>query len=358
MKATALENGKWWKGLLAIVCGLGLVLLGLQLAPGLFEGTGEALDTPKPLTVLAALTLPMAGIALVLGGLYAFVSGSALEAPVRTLVSYALLVALGLFLVAPFVWMVLISLHPSKTPIPPLGEILPRGADGTFSPNWQNYSFVLNHPTLPVSRFFLNTVVVTVSVVIGQLFIASLAAYGFARLRFKGRDAIFYLFLGSMMFAGPVTQIPVYLILRSLGWLDTYWALIVPGVGSAFSVFLLRQFFLQIPNELDEAARMDGAGDFKIYWHVMLPLSRAALATAGAFTFFAVWTDFFNPLIFTNSTEMRTLEVGLSIFKNSYGGSNWPLQMTAAVIVMFPLLLVFLFLQRYFVRGIMMGSIK
>jgi multiple sugar transport system permease protein len=160
------------------------------------------------------------------------------------------------------------------------------------------------------------------------------------------------------MFSGPVTQIPVYLLLRSLGWLDTYYALIVPGISSAFSVFLLRQFFLQVPAELDEAAKLDGAGEFRIYWKVILPLSKAALATAGAFTFFAVWTDFFGPLIFTNSTEMRTLEVGLSVFKNSYGGSNWPLQMTAAVIVMAPLLIAFLFAQRYFVRGIMLGGIK
>ena len=160
------------------------------------------------------------------------------------------------------------------------------------------------------------------------------------------------------MFAGPVTQLPVYLLVRNLGWLDTYWALIVPGLSSAFNVFLLRQMFLQVPMELDEAARMDGAGDLRIYWSVVLPLSKAALATAGTFTFFAVWTDFFWPLLATNSMEMRTLEVGLSVFRNSYGGSNWPLQMAAAVIVMAPLLLVFLFGQRYFVRGVTVGSVK
>lgn len=296
--------------------------------------------------------------------------------------SYLLLLGLAAFLVAPFVWMVLISLHPSKTPIPPLNEILPfarrevkdadgkatmePGKEGTptpkteayFSPRFDNYSFVLFHPNLPVSRFFLNSVVVTVMVVLGQLFVASMAAYGFARLKFRGRDWVFALFLGSMMFAGPVTQIPVYLLLRNLGWLDTYWSLIIPGVSSAFSIFLLRQFFMQIPKELDEAARMDGAGDFLIYWRVILPLSRAALATCAAFTFIGVWTDFFGPLIYTNTTEMRTLEVGLSIFKNSYGGQNWPLQMTAAVIVMIPLLVVFLFTQKYFIKGITIGSIK
>jgi multiple sugar transport system permease protein len=266
--------------------------------------------------------------------------------------SYGLLIALALFLVAPFVWMILVSLHPSKSPIPPLADIIPS------KPAWNNYDFVLNHETLPVGRFFINSLIVTLSCVLSQLFVSSLAAYGFARIRFKGREPLFYLFLGSMMFAGPVTQIPVFLFLKNLGWLDTYAALIVPGMSSAFSVFLLRQFFMQIPAELDEAARIDGAGDFRIYARVVMPLSKAALATCAAFSFFGVWTDFFNPLIFTNSTEMRTLEVGLSIFKNSYGGTNWPLQMTAAVIVMTPLLIVFLFTQRYFTKGITLGSIK
>jgi multiple sugar transport system permease protein len=253
---------------------------------------------------------------------------------------------------APFVWMVLFSLHPSKSPIPPIAEIVPKDA------HWDNYRFVLFNDFLPVSRFFLNSVIVTLAVVIGQLFVSSLAAYGFARLRFKGRDALFTLFLLSLMFAGPVMQLPVYLIARSAGWLDTYWELIVPGLSSAFNVFLLRQFMLAIPRELDEAARMDGAGEFYVYRKVVLPLSKTALATAGAFTFFAVWTDFFWPLLATNSIEMRTLEVGLSVFKNSYGATNWPYQMTAAVIVMAPLLAVFLLTQRFFVKGITLGSIK
>lgn len=271
---------------------------------------------------------------------------------VKNLASYLAMTLLALFLLAPFVWMVLVSLHPSKTPIPTLDLIVPK------EPAWENYGKVLFMPNLPVFRFFLNTVFVTVCVVFGQLFVSSLAAYGFARFNFKGRDLTFALFLASMMFAGPVTQIPVYLIVQKLGWLDTYAALIVPGLSSAFNVFLLRQAFLAIPKELDEAAKIDGAGYFRIYWRVLLPLAKPSLATAAAFTFFGAWTDFFWPLLSTNSTEMRTLEVGLSIFKNSYGGANWPLQMTAAVIVMLPLLIVFLFCQRYFVKGVMLGSIK
>lgn len=300
----------------------------------------------------------------------------------RVVLSYATMLALTAVLIGPMIWMLLISLHPPKSPIPPLNETLPIASftalDASNHPimiagpggklvekkvvrpdlHWENYDTVLNSPTLPVRRFFLNTVFVTLSVVFFQLLITSLCAYGLSRLRFRGRDTLFALFVGSLMFAGPVTQIPVYLMLKSFGWLDTYWALIVPGVSSAFSVFLLRQFFLQIPIELDEAAKIDGANDWTIYSRIILPLSKAALATAGAFTFFAVWTDFFGPLIYTNSTEMRTLEVGLSVFKGTYAQANWPLQMTAALIVMLPLLVVFLFLQRYFTRGIMLGSIK
>jgi multiple sugar transport system permease protein len=267
-------------------------------------------------------------------------------------VSYALMLALAAFLMAPFVWMVLVSLRPSGSTIPPIGEIVPE------TPHFENYETVVTQEAVPVGRFFYNSIVVAVCVVFGQLFICSLAAYGFARLRFRGREPLFIAFLLSMMFAGPVTQIPVYLMVRSFGWLDTYWALIVPGVSSAFSIFLLRSFFMQIPMELDEAARLDGAGDFRIYSRLVLPMSKAALATAGVFTFIGVWTDFFWPLLATDSLHMRTLEVGLSIFKNSYGTTNWPLQMTAAVVVMVPILVVFLALQKHFVKGVTLGSIK
>ncbi len=350
--------------------GLLLLIVGLALLPLFLTGYEKSSD---PADHRLNVVLIGAAVLVGLAGLCTLLS-----AGVKKGLSYTLLISIAAFLMAPFVWMVLISLHPSKTPIPPIAELIPKavakdandqpimvpGPDGQpiekveVKPRWDNYDFVFNHENLPVKRFFFNTVFVTFAVVLGQLFVTSLAAYAFARLRFKGREPLFILFLGSMMFAGPVTQIPVYLLIRNLGWLDTYWALIIPGVSSAFSVFLLRQQFLSISPELDEAARIDGAGEFRIYSRIILPLSKAALATAGTFTFFGVWTDFFNPLIYTNSTEMRTLEVGLSIFKNSYGGTNWPLQMTAAVIVMLPLLIVFLFAQRYFVRGVMLGSIK
>lgn len=270
----------------------------------------------------------------------------------KTTAVYGLLLLLAAFLMAPFIWMILISLRKNMEAIPEPSQIVPKEF------HFENYANVLFMPELPVFRFFLNSLFVTVIVVAGQLFVSSLAAYGFARIRFPGCDQIFLVFVLSMMFGGAVTQIPVFLLMRNLGWLDTYLALIVPGLSSAFSIFLMRQFFVQIPRELDEAAKLDGASDFRVYWSVILPLGKAALATCAAFTVFAVWTDFFWPLLATSSVQMRTLEVGLSVFKSSYGGTNWPMQMAAAVIVMVPLLTVFLTLQRYFVRGVVIGSVK
>lgn len=266
--------------------------------------------------------------------------------------TYGAMLLLAVFMIFPFVWMVLVSLHPPGAAIPEMSQLVPK------DPQFRNYERVLFMPELPVGRFFLNSLLVTTAIVFGQLLVSSLAAFGLSRLQFRGRDALFTLFVLTMMFGGAVTQIPVFLLMRDLGWLDTYAALIVPGLSSAFSIFLLRQFFMQIPMELDEAARMDGAGSFRIYTSIIVPLSKTALATCATFTFVAVWTDFFWPLLATSSVQMRTLEVGLSVFKNSYGATNWPMQMTAAVIVLIPVIVVFLIGQRYFVKGLAMGGLK
>lgn len=265
---------------------------------------------------------------------------------------YFLLILLTLFFIAPFLWMVMVSLHPSQSPIPALNQLLPD------DPQWNNYEKILFNPSLPVSRFFWNSCFVAIVVVGGQTVISSFAAFALSRLKFKGRHTIFFLFISTMMFGSAVTQVPVYLMLQRFGWLNTYYALIVPSLSSAFTIFLLRQAFLAIPFELDEAARIDGASDYMILWRIILPLSKAALATAGTFTFISVWTDFFGPLLYTTSVRMRTLEVGLSIYHSSFGGTNWPLEMCASVIVLTPLLIVFLVGQRFFVRGITLGSIK
>lgn len=270
----------------------------------------------------------------------------------RVCASYGVMIAVALLTATPFVWMVIASLHPSHGALPTPSHLLP----DRF--HFENYGDVLSMDATPFRRFLWNTCVVSVSVVCGQLLICSMAGYGFARLRFKGRDLVFFLFLATMMIPGQVTMIPAFLVVRSFGWLDTYWAIIVPGISSAFGIFLLRQFFLTLPRELDDAARIDGCSEFDIYRRIALPLSAPALATLAAFAFIATWTDFFWPLLVTSTTEMRTLEVGLSMFKDSFGATNWPLQMAAAVLVLIPVLVVFLFTQRFFVRGITMTGLK
>jgi multiple sugar transport system permease protein len=206
----------------------------------------------------------------------------------------------------------------------------------------------------------LNSLVVTAAVVLVQLGICSLAAYGFARMAFRGRDTLFTVFLLTMMIPAVVMIVPLFLVVDKLGWLNTFPGLILPYpyLSTAFGTFLLRQFFLSLPRSLDEAARLDGASDVQIYWHVILPSAKPALATLAAFAFIWTWTDFYWPMLATSTVDMRTLEVGLSVFKDAYGGTNWPLQMTAAVIVMAPALLFFLALQRYFVKGIVMTGVK
>ena len=273
----------------------------------------------------------------------------------RVLGSYVLLMALAVTTLAPFVWMLFTSFHPPLSPIPT--------PDRLFAPReWAfgNYLYVLSFPELPVARFFLNSLVVTAAVVLVQLGICSLAAYGFARMAFRGRDTLFTVFLLTMMIPAVVMIVPLFLVVDKLGWLNTFPGLILPYpyLSTAFGTFLLRQFFLSLPRSLDEAARLDGASDVQIYWHVILPSAKPALATLAAFAFIWTWTDFYWPMLATSTVDMRTLEVGLSVFKDAYGGTNWPLQMTAAVIVMAPALLFFLALQRYFVKGIVMTGVK
>lgn len=277
----------------------------------------------------------------------------------RALLSYLLMTLLALLTVMPFAWMALASLHPSQGALPDPSHLLPDRL------HWENYydptgqaGVLTLGSAYPFFRFLGNTILVSVCVVIGQLIFCSLAGYGFARMRFRGRDLLFFLFLATMMIPGQVTMIPAFLVVRRFGWLDTYWALIVPGISSAFGIFLLRQFFLTLPKELDDAAHLDGCSDFGIYWRIALPLSAPALATLAAFAFIATWTDFFWPLLVTSTTEMRTLEVGLSLFKNAFGATNWPLQMAAAVLVLLPVLFVFLLTQRFFVRGIALTGLK
>ncbi len=233
-----------------------------------------------------------------------------------------------------------------------------------FPPQWipqpwrfDNYSTVFDR--VPFVRFYANTMLVTGLAMAGQIAAASLVAFGFARLRFPGRDFLFLVLLSTIMIPYQVTLIPTFVLFRILGWLDTYAPLILPYWlgGGAFYVFLLRQFYMRLPVDLDDAARIDGASTFGIYWRIILPQARPALGVMAVFTFLGHWNDFFNPLIYLNTTEKYTLALGINLFRN-FQTTQWHLLMAASVMVTLPCILLYAFAQRYFIQGIVFTGLK
>ena len=267
------------------------------------------------------------------------------------IVLHAVLLLGGLSCLVPFLWLLSTSLKtaPNVISIPP--QFIP-------SPLiWDNYVHVFT--VAPMLRYILNTVGVVAVVVAGQVLSNSLAAYAFARLEFRGRDALFFAYLGTMMIPGQVTLIPSFILMKYLGWIDTYYALTVPFMlGSAFGTFLLRQSFLTIPAELEHAARIDGCGYLRLYARIAMPLSKPALAAFGVFSFLYFWNDFLWPLIVTNSNDHKTLQVGLVTIAQSYFGTDWGALTAGTVVSIVPMVLVFLFAQRYFVQGITLTGLK
>lgn len=205
--------------------------------------------------------------------------------------------------------------------------------------------------------FYVNSLLVSTLVTAGQVFTSSLAAYAFARLSFPGRDKIFLGYLGTLMVPAVVTMIPVFSLLSRLHLTNTYAALALPGMFSAFGTFMLRQFFLSLPRELEDAARIDGCSRFQVYWHIALPLSKPALAALTIFVFLHAWNEFMWPLIVIDDLRLKTLPIGLSYFQDSYS-AQWNLLMAASVLVMLPVLIVFALGQRYFIRGIVLSGMK
>lgn len=223
----------------------------------------------------------------------------------------------------------------------------------------ENFKTVLTNPNAPFFLFFQNTLIIAILSTAGVLLSSSLVAYAFARLKFRGRDRLFMLLLSTMMLPGVVTMIPTYLLFKYLHWVDTFYPLIVPAWfgGGAFNIFLIRQFMMGIPRELDEAALLDGASYATIFWKIIFPNSGAVLATVGVFGFIYNWKDFMGPLLYLNSPEKQTLELGLTTYK-SLQSEQWHLMMAGSVIVMAPLLIIFLVGQRWFVKGIVMTGGK
>lgn len=264
-------------------------------------------------------------------------------------VMHIILLGGAITMVIPFIWMLSTSLKTNLEVfnIPP--TIIPP------SPQWQNYIEIFK--VVPFGRWFLNSVFITVTHTILYLLIASLAGFTFARLRFPGRDLIFTLYLATLMVPGEVTLIPKFILMKELHLIDTFAALIVPGVFNAYGVFLLRQFFMTLPESLEEAAILDGASYFRIYWNIVLPLAGPALATLGIFSFMGAWNDFLWPLIVINSEKMKPLSVGLASFHGLYE-TNWPYLMAASTVALIPIILVFVVAQKYFVKGIALTGLK
>lgn len=266
-----------------------------------------------------------------------------------TAVTYVLLLLGGALFIIPFLWMLSISFTlPAEV-----------ASTGLFPKklHWENYSNALTQMRY-FHLYLKNTLLVTGLTILGGTLASSLVAYAFARLRAPGREPLFILVLATIMLPAQVTMIPLFIIFRGLGWYDTLLPLIVPAFfGSAFYIFLMRQFFLTIPAELEDAAKIDGCSAFRTYWQVFMPLSKPVLVTVIVFSFVAHWNDFMTPLIYLNSVEKRTLALGLATFQDAWGVDIVSL-MAASTVVLIPVLIIFFLAQRYFVQGVVMTGLK
>lgn len=226
-----------------------------------------------------------------------------------------------------------------------------------FAPKWENYKEAMT--SMPFERYLLNTLIITFVCLVGQVGSASIVAYGFARLRFPGRDFWFIVLLATIMLPPQVTLIPIFKIFTTIGWYDTFLPLTVPAFfgGGVFFIFLLRQYYMTIPFEMDEAAKIDGAGTFGVFWKILLPQAKPALATVGIFSFMAHWNDFLGPLIYLSDPDKRTLALALWAFQGEHA-TDWHLLMAAATVIMAPLLLLFFCAQKYFIQGVVISGVK
>lgn len=261
-----------------------------------------------------------------------------------------LILGLGLVIaVAPFFWMLSTSFKSGGGIFKYPPQILPH------NPTLQWYFQLFRD--VDFFLHFKNSLIVAVTTTVFQLFLSSLAGYAFAKLRFAGRDRIFTLLMATLMIPGQITMIPVFLFLKQLGLLNTYWGLILPTAVGVFGIFLIRQFMLTVPDDLIEASRIDGCSEFRIYWSVVLPLCKPVLATLGIFTFMGSWNDFLLPLIVMMGEDRYTLPVALANL-NSQNATKFGLLMAGAVVVVIPVILIFAFAQKYVIRGIATTGLK
>lgn len=269
---------------------------------------------------------------------------------IHRILHYFFLFFFATLFILPLFWMISSSLKPDYEifAFPPVWW--PK------NPRWQNYIEALT--VLPFGRFVINTLIIAISTIIGHILSCSIVAYGFARLRAPGKSQLFLILLSTLMLPYPVTMVPLYILFARLGWINTFLPLIVPAFfGNAFYIFLLRQFFLQLPPELEDAARIDGANTFQILRYIILPLSTPALATVTIFTFQGAWNDFLAPLIFLQDQSKYTLMLGLSFFRGSYQ-INWAYLLASSLVTMLPVIIIFFLAQRLFIEGITLGGVK
>lgn len=279
--------------------------------------------------------------------------------PILTLFRYIgegilwiLLILVALIEFAPILWIFSTSLrNPSDSfNLPP--DFLPTAF------HWQNYLAVINSPQIDFLRFFWNSLKIAGLVTAAQLITCSMAAFSFSRLRYPGRDTLFFTFLSSLMVPATVIIIPTFILVRTLGLMDSHWALILPAITSAFGVFLLRQQFLTLPAELMDAAKIDGAGFFRIYWQVLMPLVGPGLSALGIFTFLGSWNNFLGPLLFLRSWDNYTFPIAIVNLQGYMGTGNRAHVLAAVMISIFPTLLFFLLAQRFVIRGIALTGLK
>ena len=257
---------------------------------------------------------------------------------------YIVLILGAILIFVPFAWTVSTSLKTEQQTLTSPPEWIPNPVQ------WQNYPEALT--ARPFGRYYRNSFIITILSVIGQVISSALVAFGFARFRFPGRNILFIVVLSTLMIPFHMLIIPRFILFKYLGWLDTFLPLIVPNFfGGAFSIFLLRQFFMTIPLELDEAAKIDGANAFQRFWTIMMPLARPALGAVAVFEFMSTWQDFLGPLIYLSSDKNYTVPVGLAAFRNDYF-TAWHLYMAAAAVAMLVPLIVFFFAQKYFISGV------
>jgi multiple sugar transport system permease protein len=269
-----------------------------------------------------------------------------------TILTILVLTVLSLMMIFPFVWMVSTSLKVPATAfrIPP--ELWP------YEWRFQNYAQVLFHPSVPILRFFLNSLKIAALITLGQLITCTLAAYAFGRLQFPGRDWLFIVLLTALMVPAQITIIPIFIQMRALNLIDTHTALILPSITSIFGVFLLRQYIMTIPKELEDAARIDGAGPLRILWQILVPLIAPALSTLGIITFTGSWNEFFRPLIFLNTWDNFTWPLGLTMLRGQYGQGSVSVIMAGITLGVIPVLVAFLLAQRRMIESIAFSGIK